>query len=103
MRASTAEALGKMGPPAEAVPRLIQALGDEDLLVRTSAAEALGPLGPAAAEVFMSTALLRESLIPVLALTDVTEPAHGSLLQLRFLNEQATCKSAFQSVKFHCS
>ena len=44
VRAAAAEALGAIGDP-QAVPALIQALGDSDSAVRRAAAEALGKLG----------------------------------------------------------
>ncbi|MGD2127438.1 MAG: HEAT repeat domain-containing protein [Desulfobacteraceae bacterium] len=51
VRASAAEALGKIGPEAaEAVPALIRSLKSVDDLVRARAAEALGDIGAAAEE-----------------------------------------------------
>jgi HEAT repeat protein len=51
VRQSAAVALERIGPAAaEAVPALIQALGDADENVRAKAAVALGRIGPAAAE-----------------------------------------------------
>jgi len=48
-RLCAADALGRMGPEAEAaVPALAHALKDQDILVRIAAAEALGKMGPAA-------------------------------------------------------
>ncbi len=50
VRASAAEALGKIGPDAvDATPALVAALYDPGENVRASAAEALGKIGPAAA------------------------------------------------------
>jgi len=48
-RAQSAEALGKLGPPARsAVAALIEALKDKDTLVRSASARALGLIGPEA-------------------------------------------------------
>lgn len=49
VRDRAAQALARMGPPAqEAVPALVAALNDTDWRVRRSAARALGQIGPGA-------------------------------------------------------